>query len=176
MVQSFQIRNQCIYIWIVTSKKWVCKATTRLYSSPKIQSQSFQNLCLDSLAEKSHFHNLDFGFKTFYIISLYNYIYNYSGNNVWVTVEYSEIGVHVRSNPWYLICLRHFIRLRAVNNWIFTIQYRCHGRVKSNNTVKEHWCHLKSYTRTTNIYFSYEMVSQFVLCPGLNTQPCFLSL
>ena len=32
----------------------------------------------------------------------------------------SEIGAHVRSNPCYLICLRHLIRTRAVANRIFS--------------------------------------------------------
>ena len=30
----------------------------------------------------------------------------------------SEIGAHVRSNLWYLICLRHWFRPRAVGNCI----------------------------------------------------------
>ena len=32
----------------------------------------------------------------------------------------SEIGAHVRSSLWYLICLRHWIRSRAVTIWYFS--------------------------------------------------------
>ena len=34
----------------------------------------------------------------------------------------SELGAHARSNPCYLICLRHLIRLRAVTNRIIVLR------------------------------------------------------
>ena len=38
----------------------------------------------------------------------------------------SEIGVHVRINLWYLICLRHLIGTRAVNASLFAFMRAQH--------------------------------------------------